>query len=55
VSTSFLGIEGRSVEEWNRYVGNLRSNFIRLREEEEDTCGLVKECSEWVVYKKAWV
>jgi hypothetical protein len=36
VLTSLLGLEGRIVEEWIRYIGILRSNFIKLRDEEDN-------------------
>jgi hypothetical protein len=36
-STSFLGLEGVEVEEWNRCIRLLVSNFIMLHDDEEDS------------------
>jgi hypothetical protein len=32
-----LGLESAMEEEWNRFIGNLKSNFIVLKEDEEDS------------------
>jgi hypothetical protein len=48
LSTTYLGLEGNKVEEWNRFAGNLRYDFINLHDEEEESlCWLrnVRTCN----------
>jgi hypothetical protein len=32
-----LSLEGFMEEEWNKFIGNLKSNFISLEEDEDDS------------------
>jgi hypothetical protein len=53
ISVEVLGLDREKVVEWRCYVGNLRSYFISLQEEEDSLCWLKNVV--WQLYGEAWL